>query len=174
MVSVKDAGESRLSQAKVLHVLEGGWSYQCRRYQWTWSLNGRGRGSSCSCLDLTSPTPTAAPPDPIVDAGKIKCPSALTSLQQCVSVVTSHDRRRHEYPPSKRARSLRDQDSSPLHALLSPFSLPNFERHTDFWFDDGNVVFIVQNTGFHIYRGLLATQSTVFADLFASASASAD
>ncbi|KAI1795320.1 hypothetical protein LXA43DRAFT_1090970 [Ganoderma leucocontextum] len=52
--------------------------------------------------------------------------------------------------------------------------LRNLEHHPEFWFDDGNIVLIAQHTGFRIFRGLLAAQSTVFADMFASASSQAD
>ena len=42
------------------------------------------------------------------------------------------------------------------------------------WFDDGNITLIAQDVAFRIYRSLLAAQSTVFADMFASAIPSAD
>ncbi|KAI1795318.1 hypothetical protein LXA43DRAFT_1178791 [Ganoderma leucocontextum] len=45
--------------------------------------------------------------------------------------------------PSKRARPLWEQ----------------------FWFDDGNIILVVQHNGFRIYRGLLAEQSTIFAEM---------
>ncbi|PIL26490.1 hypothetical protein GSI_12248 [Ganoderma sinense ZZ0214-1] len=76
--------------------------------------------------------------------------------------------------PSKRARHSLDQGSSPLHASSSPFSLTNLKHHPEFWFDDGNIVLVAQHTGFRIYRGLLAAQSTVFADMFASATSAAN
>lgn len=47
-----------------------------------------------------------------------------------------------------------------------------FERDAEFWLDDGNLVLIARNTGFRIYRGLLAAQSEVFRDMFASSSPS--
>ena len=40
--------------------------------------------------------------------------------------------------------------------------------------DDGNIILITQQTGFRIFRGLLAAQSTVFADMFATASSQPD
>ncbi|KAJ7146490.1 hypothetical protein C8R44DRAFT_690952 [Mycena epipterygia] len=39
-------------------------------------------------------------------------------------------------------------------------------RSTDFWFDDGTIVIQVENTLYRVYRGLLASRSTVFRDTF--------
>ncbi|KAI1786292.1 hypothetical protein LXA43DRAFT_952775 [Ganoderma leucocontextum] len=47
-------------------------------------------------------------------------------------------------------------------------STPNFDRHAEFWFEDGNIILVARDTGFRIYRGLLASQSAVFSDMFAS------
>ncbi|PIL26537.1 hypothetical protein GSI_12295 [Ganoderma sinense ZZ0214-1] len=77
--------------------------------------------------------------------------------------------------PLKRARLSPAQDISPRHASPSAVPLTNLERHPEFWFDDGNIILITpKSMGFRIFRGLLAAQSTVFADMFASSSASAD
>ena len=55
-------------------------------------------------------------------------------------------------------------------ASISP-PLTAFKRHDEFWIDDGNLILVAkQNTAFRIYRGLLAAQSTVFADMLAAAS----
>ena len=62
------------------------------------------------------------------------------------------------------------QDVS-CNSVLSP---SNLEHHPKFWFDDGNSVLVAQRIGFRFYCGLLAAQSTVFADVFASASSTAD
>ena len=44
------------------------------------------------------------------------------------------------------------------------------------WFDDGNIVLVASDSeiAFRIYRGLLAAQSTVFSDMFASSTSSPD
>ncbi|TFK89934.1 hypothetical protein K466DRAFT_544304 [Polyporus arcularius HHB13444] len=47
-------------------------------------------------------------------------------------------------------------------------------RDGEFWFDDGSVVLIAGKVAFKIYRGLLAAQSPIFADMFATAGPSAD
>ncbi|KAJ7808570.1 hypothetical protein B0H13DRAFT_1668630 [Mycena leptocephala] len=39
-------------------------------------------------------------------------------------------------------------------------------RSTEFWFEDGTVVLRVENTLYRVYRGLLASRSTVFHDTF--------
>ncbi|KAI1795288.1 hypothetical protein LXA43DRAFT_882184, partial [Ganoderma leucocontextum] len=44
------------------------------------------------------------------------------------------------------------------------------QRHPEIWFDDGNIVLVAHKTAFRIYGGLLAGQSTVFSDMFASSS----
>ncbi|KAI1795316.1 hypothetical protein LXA43DRAFT_1080214 [Ganoderma leucocontextum] len=76
--------------------------------------------------------------------------------------------------PQKCAR-LSSNDLVP-HASSDPVSqtMSNLTRHSEFWFDDGNIVLVAQHTGFRIYRRLLAAQSTVFADMFTSSSAGAD
>ncbi len=51
----------------------------------------------------------------------------------------------------------------------------NFRRHEEFWLDDGSIVLVARRTtAFRIYRVLLAAQSTIFADMFASSSPSTD
>ncbi|KAI1795317.1 hypothetical protein LXA43DRAFT_1080215 [Ganoderma leucocontextum] len=70
-------------------------------------------------------------------------------------------------PPKRKLVSL---DDSPLHT-------PSYtlNRHPEFWFDDGTIVLVLaQQTGFRIYRGLLASQSTIFADMLAASSSSSD
>ncbi|KZT66059.1 hypothetical protein DAEQUDRAFT_715503 [Daedalea quercina L-15889] len=41
-------------------------------------------------------------------------------------------------------------------------------RDEEFWYDDGSIVLIAQNTGFCVYRALLAMRSEVFRDLFSA------
>ena len=80
-------------------------------------------------------------------------------------------------------------DTRPAKRIKLPKELPESEssasssstgtnlklrRHAEFWFLDGNVVLAARRTGFRIYRGLLASQSTVFSDMFASSTSKAD
>ncbi|PIL26474.1 hypothetical protein GSI_12232 [Ganoderma sinense ZZ0214-1] len=69
-----------------------------------------------------------------------------------------------ETRPKKRRRALQD----------APPQLSTVQHHSEFWFDDGSVVLVARNTGFRVYRALLATQSTVFSDMFSSSSPDAD
>ena len=50
----------------------------------------------------------------------------------------------------------------------------HLHRHPEIWYDDGNLVLVAHDTAFRIYRGLIAGQSSVFSDLFASSSSSPD
>ncbi|KAM5539653.1 hypothetical protein V8D89_006762 [Ganoderma adspersum] len=50
----------------------------------------------------------------------------------------------------------------------------SLKRSDEFWIEDGNIVLVAGETAFRVYRGLLALQSTVFTDLFASSSPSAE
>ena len=45
-------------------------------------------------------------------------------------------------------------------------ALEGITRHSDLWFDDGNVILIAEGIGFRVYRGVLARQSEVFRDTF--------
>ncbi|KAI1795311.1 hypothetical protein LXA43DRAFT_37645 [Ganoderma leucocontextum] len=74
--------------------------------------------------------------------------------------------------PAKRTRLSDDPSSSS--SSSSSTSKSQFNRHAEFWFDDGNIVLVARSVAFRIYRGLLASQSTVFSDMFASSSSSAD
>ena len=68
--------------------------------------------------------------------------------------------------PAKRMRELDSSSTS--------FILKGIKRDDEFWLDDGNIILVAQDVAFCIYRCLLAAQSTVFADMFASASPSSD
>ena len=59
---------------------------------------------------------------------------------------------------------------------MTAVSLVRLTRDREFWLDDGNIVLIARDVGFRIYRGLLAAQSTIFADMpvFGSPNSSAD
>ncbi|PIL26489.1 hypothetical protein GSI_12247 [Ganoderma sinense ZZ0214-1] len=54
----------------------------------------------------------------------------------------------------------------------STHSMNYLKQHPEFWFDDGSIVLVAQDTGFRVYRGLLALQSTVFADMLAASNPS--
>lgn len=45
-------------------------------------------------------------------------------------------------------------------------ALKGITRHPDLWFDDGSVILIAEDTGFRVYRGVLARHSEVFRDTF--------
>ena len=48
-------------------------------------------------------------------------------------------------------------------SLVTPTTLI---RSQDVWYDDGNVVIQTENTVFKVFRGILASNSPVFADMF--------
>ena len=70
--------------------------------------------------------------------------------------------------PRKRARVSEDEKS------VTAVSLVRLTRDREFWLNDGNTVLIARDLGFRIYRGLLATQSTIFADMFDSPNSGAN
>ena len=76
--------------------------------------------------------------------------------------------------PAKRPRSLDDDAAPPSDTNQSSLTNPShppaldLKRHEEFWFEDGNVVLVAQNTAFRVFRSLLAEHSTVFADMFAT------
>ncbi|KAI1795319.1 hypothetical protein LXA43DRAFT_1178792 [Ganoderma leucocontextum] len=84
-----------------------------------------------------------------------------------------------ETRPAKRIRlSSNDDPSHPQgHPSAGSSSTPSsskLQRHPEIWFNDGNIVLVAHGTAFRIYRGLLAEQSTVFSDMFASSTSSPD
>ena len=78
--------------------------------------------------------------------------------------------------PLKRTRLSADDptDSRSIPSVSSPASSSNLNRHPEIWYEDGNLVLVARETAFRIYRGLIAAQSTVFSDLFASSTSSPD
>ncbi|KAI1792557.1 hypothetical protein LXA43DRAFT_1093523 [Ganoderma leucocontextum] len=68
--------------------------------------------------------------------------------------------------PSKRARISSEGDGA---ADGPPAPLDDLKHDEEFWLEDGNIVLIARNTAFRIYRGLLAAQSSIFADMFTAA-----
>ncbi|KAI0742396.1 hypothetical protein C8Q80DRAFT_1328262 [Daedaleopsis nitida] len=70
--------------------------------------------------------------------------------------------------PNKRSRTSDEEQGSNVDA---PTQL---KRHDEFWLNDGNIVLIARDTAFRVYRGLLASQSSVFEDILASSTPIAD
>ena len=67
------------------------------------------------------------------------------------------------------------EDSTSLPSNTPPTGdLSNLTRHEEFWFDDRSIILVAQNTGFRVFRSLLAAQSTVFSDMFSSSSPHAE
>ena len=44
----------------------------------------------------------------------------------------------------------------------------SIERDLDLWFDDGNIVFIVQSVAFRLHKSILSRHSDVFSAIFAT------
>lgn len=61
--------------------------------------------------------------------------------------------------PLKRARVDEESPGGSLESL-------DAERHPNLWFDDGSIVLKVQKIMFKVHRTLLASHSTIFADMF--------
>ncbi|TFK89933.1 hypothetical protein K466DRAFT_544302 [Polyporus arcularius HHB13444] len=74
-------------------------------------------------------------------------------------------------PSRKRARLQDDPVSPSAHSDTVAYS--DLTRDGEFWLGDGSVVLIAGKTGFKVYRDLLAAQSPIFADMFATATPSA-
>uniref|UniRef100_A0A5K1K5J5 Probable 3-oxoacyl-[acyl-carrier-protein] reductase oxidoreductase (EC) n=1 Tax=Ganoderma boninense TaxID=34458 RepID=A0A5K1K5J5_9APHY len=72
--------------------------------------------------------------------------------------------------PSKRLRTEDLPPQSSPTAQAGTAALNNLTHHDEFWFEDGSIVLVAGNTGFCVYRALLAAQSTIFADMFSSSS----
>lgn len=51
---------------------------------------------------------------------------------------------------------------------------PGVKRHQEYWFDDGSVVVIAQNTAYKIHKSVLARHSEVFNGLFSVPQTCAD
>ena len=94
--------------------------------------------------------------------------------------------------PAKRSRPSSDDvdgaTASEAHQYHTPHSdtatLPRIlygpgplagKLHPELWLDDGNLILVAnRHTAFRVYAGLLASQSEIFANLFAVASVSPD
>ena len=66
------------------------------------------------------------------------------------------------------------EEAEPASSQRESQSFRDLRHHEEFWFEDGNLILTTQGVGFRVYRGLLASQSSIFADMFASSSANAD
>ncbi|KAI1795307.1 hypothetical protein LXA43DRAFT_992298 [Ganoderma leucocontextum] len=76
--------------------------------------------------------------------------------------------------PQKRHRTAEDPPSQSSTPANTPLNSLRLKRHDELWFDDGSVILVARDTGFRVFRSLLAAQSTVFADMFSSSSSSAE
>ena len=75
--------------------------------------------------------------------------------------------------PLKRTR-LSTDDSTDSGPSGSSSTYSNLHRHSEIWYDDGNLILVARETAFRIYRGLIAGQASVFLVLFASSCSSPD
>ena len=80
-----------------------------------------------------------------------------------------------ELPRAKREPDLKDSEDAeaPTGNVSQPQTEQQagdgqvFQRDEEFWFEDGTVILIACNTEFRFYKGLLASVSPVFKQLFA-------
>nr|VWP02333.1 Phospholipid-transporting ATPase (EC [Ganoderma boninense] len=61
-------------------------------------------------------------------------------------------------------------DVNKLDETLLPPPLEGLRRDGEFWIEDGNLILVAKDVAFRVYRGLLAEQSTVLAEMAATAS----
>lgn len=66
-------------------------------------------------------------------------------------------------PPLKRKRV--DSDPEPPEDEGLWQLRPNYDR-SDLWLEDGNVIFVAENTAFRVHRSILSKYSEVFRDMF--------
>ena len=70
--------------------------------------------------------------------------------------------------PSHGGKRLRTDDDPGFEDNLE--TQPVIQRqHPDLWFPDGNIILVAEGTGFKVYKGILASHSEVFRDMFALA-----
>ena len=67
--------------------------------------------------------------------------------------------------PLKRTRNDDDRDEW---TPASPDPVEDIAHDEEFWFDDGSIILIAGSIAFKVYKGLLAAQSPVFADMLAT------
>ena len=75
--------------------------------------------------------------------------------------------------PAKRTRTEPSSVPKTPRANEQP-PLSDLKLCEEFWLEDGNIVLVTRDVAFRIYRGLLAAQSKVFEDMFASAAPTTD
>ncbi|KAM5539604.1 hypothetical protein V8D89_006713 [Ganoderma adspersum] len=68
---------------------------------------------------------------------------------------------------SRGCREAIEQRTMTLHDIQGQ---ETFTRDTHFWLDNGNLILLAGTTAFRVYRGILVKKSTVFADMFDTAS----
>ena len=71
-------------------------------------------------------------------------------------------------------RKARSSDASLTEDLKPPKmikteSRESIQRHSDLWFDDGNITLIADNLAFRVHKSQLARRSPVFKEWFAKA-----
>nr|VWO98004.1 Zn(2)-C6 fungal-type domain-containing protein [Ganoderma boninense] len=131
---------------------------------WTvsnWGLPSKNPPPATLVMPVLEGTPRGTPMWFTVVENYADCPDHFAPIAPLAFTMSS--------TPSQVQKHERDGDcSSPSNHPTG--ALADLTRDTDFWFEDGNVVLVARNTGFKVYKGLLASQSPIFQDLFASAS----
>ena len=89
-------------------------------------------------------------------------------------VVSCFNAMSEESRSSKRPRFFPEGEHAAAGSDGAPTSVNGLKHDEEFWLEDGNIVLVSRNVAFRIYRGLLAAQSSIFADMFAAASSRAD
>lgn len=46
-------------------------------------------------------------------------------------------------------------------------ALDGLKKHSELWWEDGNVILVAEKTGFKVHRSIISRRSSVFNDMFA-------
>lgn len=92
----------------------------------------------------------------VTSACRWRCHDLFVRRPRCAFQTTMQTDRDEAAPPRKRARA-----SSNIAGTGS------LKRDNEFWYDDGTIVLVADNTEFRVYRGPLAKHSPVFRDMLA-------